>query len=199
VRLRTALAYAAFVLLAGAAHAETAIATFAGGCFWCMEPPFDALPGVLSTTSGYTGGSTTDPTYEKVAAGGTGHAEAVQIVYDPARVSYETLLDVFWHNVDPTAKDRQFCDTGAEYRAEIFVHDAEQRRLAEVSRAALQASGRLRQPIVTGIVEAGPFYAAEEHHQDYYEKNPLRYRYYRSRCGRDERLRELWGAEATAH
>jgi len=200
VRLSAAaLALIAAVLFAGIARAETAVASFAGGCFWCMEPPFDALGGVLSTTSGYTGGRTKSPSYEQVSEGDTGHVEAVQIVYDPKQVSYEKLLDVFWHNVDPTTKDRQFCDVGSPYRAAIFVQDAEQRRLAESSRAALQASGRLGHPIVTEILEAGPFYAAEEYHQDYYQKNPLRYRYYRGRCGRDARLRELWGEDAAAH
>jgi peptide-methionine (S)-S-oxide reductase len=194
-----ALAFVAAVLLAGIARAETTVATFAGGCFWCMEPPFDVLSGVLSTTSGYTGGRTQSPSYEQVSEGDTGHAEAVQIVYDPKQLSYEKLLDVFWHNVDPTTKDRQFCDVGSAYRATIFVHGAEQRRLAEASRAALQASGRFGRSIVTEIVEAGPFYAAEEYHQDYYQKNPLRYSYYRDRCGRDTRLRELWGKDAAAH
>ena len=194
-----ALAFVAAVLLAGIARAETAVASFAGGCFWCMEPPFDVLSGVLSTTSGYTGGRTQSPSYEQVSEGDTGHVEAVQIVYDPKQVSYEKLLDVFWHNVDPTTKDRQFCDVGSAYRATIFVHGAEQRRLAEASRAALQASGRFGHPIVTEILEAGPFYAAEEYHQDYYQKNPLRYSYYRDRCGRDARLRELWGEDAAAH
>ncbi|MCC6641629.1 MAG: peptide-methionine (S)-S-oxide reductase MsrA [Deltaproteobacteria bacterium] len=164
-----------------------------------MEPPFDALPGVLSTTSGYTGGSTPNPTYEEVSDGGTGHAEAVQVVYDPARIRYAQLLDVFWHNVDPTSKSGQFCDQGAQYRAEIFVHDAEQRRLAEVSRDALATSGRLPAPITTQVTDAGPFHPAEGYHQDYAAKNPLRYRYYRSRCGRDARLREIWGVETPAH
>jgi peptide-methionine (S)-S-oxide reductase len=181
------------------AGSDTATATFAGGCFWCMEPPFEALPGVLSATSGYTGGRTQDPGYEEVSAGGTGHAEAVRVVYDPARVSYEQLLDVFWHNIDPTAKGRQFCDVGSQYRSAIFFHDAEQQRLAEASRAALQASGRLPGPIATQISQAGPFYPAEAYHQDYARRNPLRYRFYRNGCGRDARLRELWGADAPAH
>lgn len=194
-----ALAVALLAAPGARAGSDTAIASFAGGCFWCMEPPFEALPGVLSATSGYTGGQTQDPGYEAVSAGGTGHAEAVRVVYDPARVSYEQLLDVFWHNIDPTAKDRQFCDVGSQYRSAIFVHDAEQQRLAEASRAALQASGRLPGPIATQISQAGPFYPAEAYHQDYARRNPLRYRFYRNGCGRDARLRELWGADAPAH
>src|SRR6185503_12726163 len=172
----------------GADAQELAKATFAGGCFWCMEPPFDALDGVVSTTSGYTGGQKVNPTYEDVSAGGTGHAESVQVVYDPRKVSYEKLLDVFWHNVDPTTRDRQFCDTGRQYRTAIFVHDEEQKRLAEESKRALEASNRLNQPIVTEIVPATTFYPAEEYHQDYYKKNPIRYKFYRYNCGRDRRL-----------
>jgi peptide-methionine (S)-S-oxide reductase len=181
-------------LAAGGARAATAEATFAGGCFWCMEPPFEKLDGVVSATSGYTGGQLPDPTYEQVSAGGTGHAEAVRIVYDPSRVSYEKLLEVFWRNIDPLAEDRQFCDVGSQYRSAIFVHDAAQRRLAEASRAALADSRRLPGPIATQIVDAGPFYPAEGYHQDYAKKNPLRYRFYRTSCGRDARLRELWGS-----
>ena len=165
-----------------------AVATFAGGCFWCMEPPFDKLDGVLATTSGYTGGSKVDPTYEEVSAGGTGHFEAVQVTYDPAKVSYDQLLEVFWRNVDPLDAGGQFCDRGEQYRTAIFVHDDEQRRLAEQSKQALVESQRLGGPIVTEIVAAGPFYPAEEYHQDYYEKNPLRYKFYRWNCGRDQRL-----------
>ncbi|HVP29606.1 MAG TPA: peptide-methionine (S)-S-oxide reductase MsrA [Myxococcota bacterium] len=187
-------------LVAGAAQGETATATFAGGCFWCMEPPFEALVGVVSVTAGYTGGHVPNPTYEQVSAGGTGHAESVQIVYDPSQVSYETLLDVFWHNVDPLAKDRQFCDVGHQYRTAIFVHGPEQRKLAEASRDALRASGPLQgRVIATEIVDAGPFYPAEEYHQDYYKKNPLRYRFYRATCGRDARLNEIWGDRAPPH
>jgi peptide-methionine (S)-S-oxide reductase len=187
-----------FASLAGAAPVAVspATATFAGGCFWCMEPPFDAIDGVVSTTSGYTGGTRANATYEEVSGGGTGHAEALQVVYDPARVSYEKLLEVFWHNIDPTARDRQFCDRGSQYRSAIFTHDETQKRLAEESRQALERSGTLPGPIVTEIVSAGPFYPAEEYHQNYYEKNPLRYRYYRHGCGRDARLRELWGDAA---
>lgn len=172
-------------------------ATFAGGCFWCMEGPFDELDGVVSTTSGYTGGRTRNPTYEDVSAGGTGHAEAVEIVYDPAKISYERLLEVFWRNVDPLDNGGQFCDRGSQYRTAIFVHNAEQRAAAEKSKAALRASGRLKGTIVTEIVDRGAFYRAEEYHQDYYQRNPLRYRYYRFSCGRDRRLKALWGEAAT--
>lgn len=168
-------------------------ATFAGGCFWCMEPPFDKLEGVISTTSGYTGGQKQDPTYQEVSAGGTGHAEAVQVVYDPEKISYAELLEVFWRNIDPTTPDRQFCDVGSQYRTAIFYHNEEQRRLAEQSKKALEESGRFNQPIVTEIVPATEFYVAEDYHQDYYQKNPLRYHFYRYACGRDQRLEEIWG------
>jgi len=168
-------------------------ATFAGGCFWCMEAPFDKLPGVTSVTSGYTGGHKKNPTYQEVSSGATGHAEAVQVVYDPAVISYGKLLDVFWRNIDPTVKDRQFCDVGAQYRAAIFTHDEEQRRLAEASKAELAKSKPFRENIVTEIVAASEFYPAEEYHQKYYQKNPLRYQYYRAGCGRDARLKQLWG------
>lgn len=173
--------------------AALARATFAGGCFWCMEPPFDKLDGVVSTTSGYIGGHTKNPTYGAVSAGGTGHAEAVEIAYDPVKVSYAKLLDVFWRNIDPTVRNRQFCDVGDPYRSAIFYHDAEQRRLAEQSKAALEKSRPFPQPIVTEIVAAGVFTPAEAYHQDYYLKNPVRYKFYRYRCGRDQRLEELWG------
>jgi peptide-methionine (S)-S-oxide reductase len=171
----------------------TAVATFAGGCFWCMQGPFDALDGVVSTTVGYTGGHVDHPSYEQVSAGGTGHVEAVQVVYRPERVGYDELLDVFWHNVDPLDAGGQFCDRGSQYRSAIFAHDAEQRRLAEASKQALTRSGRLPGPIVTEIRPATAFFPAEGYHQDYYRKNPLRYRYYRSGCGRDHRLEALWG------
>ncbi|MFW5636101.1 MAG: peptide-methionine (S)-S-oxide reductase MsrA, partial [Thermodesulfobacteriota bacterium] len=160
-------------------------ATFAGGCFWCMEPPFDKLDGVMSTTSGYTGGTEKDPSYKEVSAGATGHAEAVQILYDPEKISYETLLDVFWRNINPTTPNRQFVDVGAQYRSAIFYHDEEQRRLAEKSKAELAASGRFDQPLVTEIVPITEFYPAEAYHQDYYRKNPLRYKFYRYGSGRD--------------
>jgi peptide-methionine (S)-S-oxide reductase len=171
----------------------SAQATFAGGCFWCMEPPFDQLPGVISTTSGYTGGHKKNPTYQEVSAGGTGHAEAVQVIYDPKQVSYEKLLDVFWHNVDPTQQDGQFCDHGTQYRTAIFYHDEEQKQLAEAAKAKLQQHKPFKGEIVTEIVPAGEFYPAEEYHQDYATKNPIRYKFYRTGCGRDQRLRELWG------
>ncbi|MCW5889700.1 MAG: peptide-methionine (R)-S-oxide reductase MsrB [bacterium] len=170
-------------------------ATFAGGCFWCMEPPFEKLPGVLEVVSGYTGGSQQDPTYEEVSAGGTGHVEAVLVRYDPARVSYETLLEVFWRQIDPTDAGGQFVDRGAQYRSAIFVHDGEQRRLAEASKQRLAASGRFAKPIVTDVVAFERFWPAEEYHQDYYRKNPIRYRYYRYGSGRDRFLDEAWGAE----
>jgi peptide-methionine (S)-S-oxide reductase len=171
-------------------------ATFAGGCFWCMEEAFDKVDGVISTTSGYTGGTKVNPTYEEVSAGGTGHAESVDVVYDPAKVTYERLLDVFWHNVDPTTPDRQFCDRGDQYRSAIFYRNETQKRLAEDSKRAIEASGRLAAPIATQIVPATAFYPAEEYHQDYYEKNPLRYKFYKSGCGREKRLQQLWGDEA---
>ncbi len=194
-----AVAAAALTLAPAPARAAgksgTATATFAGGCFWCMEPPFEALPGVVSTTVGYTGGRTKDPSYEQVSAGGTGHAEAVQIVYDPQKISYEKLLDVFWRNVDPLTADAQFCDHGDQYRTAIFVHDAGQRRLADASKHALAASQRFERPIVTEIVAAGPFYPAEGYHQKYHVKNPARYKLYRWNCGRDQRLQALWGSE----
>jgi len=179
-----------------AAPAGSAVATFAGGCFWCMEPPFDKLDGVLATTSGYAGGTKANPTYQEVSAGGTGHTEAVQVLYDPKRVSYEKLLDVFWRNSDPTVKDRQFCDVGNQYRTSIFVHTDEQRRAAEASKAALEKSRPFKEPIVTPIVAATEFWPAEEYHQDYYVKNPIRYNYYRTGCGRDARLKQLWGSAA---
>lgn len=171
---------------------KLAKATFAGGCFWCMEPPFDELEGVISTTSGYTGGSLQNPSYEQVSYGGTGHLESVEVAYDPAKISFETLLDVFWHNVDPTDSGGQFCDRGDQYKTAIFFHDEEQRRLAEESKQKLVDSGRLKKPIVTPIRPATAFYAAEEYHQDYYKKNPIRYKFYRNRCGRDRVLEKLW-------
>ncbi|MGH6943497.1 MAG: peptide-methionine (S)-S-oxide reductase MsrA [Geminicoccaceae bacterium] len=207
-RLARALAAGALALLASAAVAQqpsstpavdgTAIATFAGGCFWCEEAAFDPVEGVISTTSGYTGGTTVNPTYHEVSAGGTGHAESVEVKYDPSKVTYQQLLDVYWHNVDPLDTGGQFCDRGNQYRTAIFVHDAEQRRLAEASKQALVDSKRFDgQPIVTEIVQAGPFYPAEDYHQNYYKKNPIRYKFYRWNCGRDQRLAELWGAAPT--
>ncbi len=172
---------------------KSAVAVFAGGCFWCMEPPFDKLPGVSSTTSGYIGGRVANPTYEQVSAGITGHTEAVQVRYDPSKVSYAKLLDVFWRNIDPVAVNRQFCDVGDQYRSAIFYRNAEEKRLVEASKRRIEASGRLKQPIATQIVAATTFYPAEDYHQDYYLKNPTRYKYYRFSCGRDQRLKALWG------
>lgn len=177
-------------------EASLAKATFAGGCFWCMEGPFDELEGVLSTTSGYIGGHKENPTYKDVSAGITGHTEAVQVVYDPKKITYEKLLDVFWVNIDPTVKDRQFCDHGSQYRSGIFYHNAEQQQLAEASKKQLEKDKPFDGMIVTEITEATEFYPAEDYHQDYYIKNPIRYKFYRYSCGRDQRLRELWGDRA---
>ena len=176
-----------------AAPAGTAKAIFAGGCFWCVESDFDKVPGVLSTTSGYIGGTVPNPSYEQVSAKQTGHAEAVEIVYDPARVSYDQLLNHFWRTIDPTTKDRQFCDAGFPYRTAIFTHDAEQAAAVRQSLAALEKSKPFKEPIVTVVLPATTFYPAEAYHQDYYKKNPVRYGYYRSSCGRDARLQQLWG------
>ena len=178
----------------GPAAAGLAKATFAGGCFWCVESDFDKVPGVNSTTSGYIGGKVANPSYEQVSAKSTGHAEAVEVVYDPKVVSYEQLVEYFWHTIDPTTKDRQFCDAGSPYRTGIFVQDAKQLAAAQASKAALDKSKPFKEPVVTEISMAGPFYAAEDYHQDYYKKNPVRYKYYRNGCGRDERLKQLWGA-----
>jgi peptide-methionine (S)-S-oxide reductase len=172
---------------------QYATATFAGGCFWCVEADFDKVEGVISTSSGYIGGTVAKPTYEQVSAGRTGHTEAVQVVYDPARVAYEKLVNYFWRTIDPTVKDRQFCDVGSQYRTGIFTHDAEQKRIAEASKAALEKSKPFKAPIVTEITAATAFFPAEDYHQDYYQKNPIRYGYYRGGCGRDKRLKELWG------
>lgn len=173
--------------------AKPARAIFAGGCFWCMEPPYDKLPGVISTTSGYIGGTTKNPTYEQIGTGRTGHTEAVLVEYDPAKVTYEKLLEVFWVNIDPTVKNAQFCDHGTQYRSGIFYLDEAQRKAAEASRATLDKTKPFKQPIVTEITKASEFYRAEEYHQDYYLKNPVRYKLYRNGCGRDARLKELWG------
>lgn len=178
---------------AAPASASSAAAVFAGGCFWCMQPPYDKLAGVISTTAGYTGGHTLNPTYRQVSAGGTGHAEAVRVVYDPRQVSYPKLLEVFWHNVDPLAQGRQFCDVGDQYRSAIFPIGGEQQREARASRQALQADPRFGQALATTIEPATTFYPAEDYHQSYYKKNPLRYKYYRHGCGRDQRLQEIWG------
>jgi peptide-methionine (S)-S-oxide reductase len=175
------------------AQSNLAKATFAGGCFWCMEHPYDELDGVVSTTSGYIGGHKANPTYREVSSGTTGHAEAVQVVYDPSKVSYEKLLMVFWMNVDPTDAGGQFCDRGSQYRTGIFYYTDEQKRLAEASKAALAKSKPFKEPLVTEITMATTFYPAEDYHQDYYIKNPVRYKFYRTGCGRDARLKALWG------
>ncbi|MEQ1438404.1 peptide-methionine (S)-S-oxide reductase MsrA [Fontimonas sp. SYSU GA230001] len=186
-------AFAAMTLcLSTAARAAESVATFAGGCFWCTESDFEKVPGVISVVSGYTGGRVEHPSYQQVSAGGTGHAEAVEVRFDPALVSYEQLLDIYWHSVDPYTPAAQFCDHGSQYRTAIFVHDDAQRRAAERSRDALQKQFPDRGPIVTEIVAATRFWPAEDYHQDYYRKNPVRYRYYRWSCGRDQRLDELW-------
>ncbi|MBC7709629.1 MAG: peptide-methionine (S)-S-oxide reductase MsrA [Rhizobacter sp.] len=171
----------------------TAKATFAGGCFWCVEADFDKIDGVISTTSGYIGGTVANPTYEQVSAKSTGHAEAVEIVYDPRKVTYDRLLEYFWRTTDPTAKDRQFCDAGTPYRHAIFAHGAAQLAAAKASLAALEKSKPFKEPIVTEVMLAPTFYPAEDYHQDYYKKNPVRYKYYRTGCGRDARLKQLWG------
>ena len=182
-------------VLAAASDGLT-VATFAGGCFWCVESDFDKVPGVVKTTSGYTGGSLDDPTYEQVSAGGTGHREAVQIYYDPKRVSYEGLLHIFWRSVDPTDAGGQFCDRGESYQSAIFAGTEEERRLARASKDALERSGVLEGTVVTPIEPAGEFYPAEEYHQDYYKKNPARYRFYRFACRRDARVQQIWGDQA---
>jgi len=174
-------------------------ATFAGGCFWCMQPAFDKVPGVVKTVVGYTGGDKAHPTYEEVSTGGTGHAESIEITFNPEKVSYQHLLDIFWHNVDPTTPDREFCDVGNQYRSEIFYHDAIQERLAKESEAAIEKTKTFKDPIVTRIVPATTFWPAEDYHQDYAQKNPVRYKFYRYNCGRDARLRELWGAASGGH
>ena len=196
-----ALAAVALALgLAGAASAAqtgkaaaTAKATFAGGCFWCMEEAFDPIPGVISTVSGYMGGKTRNPTYESVSTGGTGHAEVVQVEYDPSKVSYEKLLEAFWLNIDPTQRDGQFCDNGSQYRSAIFWHGDAQRKAAEASKVQVDRTKPFKAAVVTEIVPAAEFYRAEEYHQDFYKKNPVRYKFYKSGCGREARLQSLWG------
>ncbi len=187
----------ALALVASASFAQTppttARAIFAGGCFWCVEADFDKVEGVISTTSGYTGGNVPNPTYEQVSSKRTGHAEAVEVVFDPRKVSYEQLVEHFWHTIDPTTKNQQFCDVGSPYRTAIFALDAEQLRIAQASKARLEKTKPFKDPIVTEIVMAGPFYPAEDYHQNYYQQNPLRYTYYRTGCGRDARLKQLWG------
>jgi peptide-methionine (S)-S-oxide reductase len=170
-------------------------ATFAGGCFWCMESDFEKVDGVVSVVSGYTGGQKENPTYKEVSAGGTGHAEVVQVTYDPAKITYARLLSVYWKNIDPTVSDRQFCDIGDQYRTTLFYHNEEQRHLAETSKKILNTTKPFKEPIVTPIVPASTFYEAEGYHQDYHKKNPIRYKFYRTGCGRDDRLEALWGTQ----
>ena len=193
-RLVQSCGLAALLLFAAPApgSAQTAKATFAGGCFWCMEPPFDELDGVISTTSGYISGKTKNPTYEQVSTGTTGHTEALQVVYDPKKISYDKLLEVFWRNIDPLAANGQFCDLGSQYRSGIFYHDGNQKSAAEKSKKSIQA--RFKQPVATEITAATVFYPAEDYHQDYYKKNPVRYKLYSHGCGRAQRLEEVWGA-----
>ena len=179
-----------------AADGELAVATFAGGCFWCVESDFDTVPGVVETISGYTGGTVANPGYKQVTEGGTGHREAVQIRYDPKQVSYERLLHIFWRSVDPTDGGGQFCDRGESYQTAIFAGNEKERRLAEASKEALEQSTVLDEPVVTPIEPAGEFYPAEGYHQDYYTKNPVRYRFYRFSCGRDSRVQQVWGKQA---
>ncbi len=194
IRLVQSCGLAALLLLAAPApgSAQTAKATFAGGCFWCMEPPFDELDGVISTTSGYIAGKTKNPTYEQVSTGTTGHTEALQVVYDPKKITYEKLLEVFWRNIDPLAANGQFCDLGSQYRSGIFYHDGNQKSAAEKSKKSIQT--RFKQPVATEITAATVFYPAEDYHQDYYKKNPVRYKLYSHGCGRAQRLEEVWGA-----
>ncbi|UTW08787.1 peptide-methionine (S)-S-oxide reductase MsrA [Pseudomonas benzenivorans] len=177
------------------AAGEQGVAIFAGGCFWCTEADFDKLPGVISTTSGYTGGHAANPSYQQVSAGTTGHTEAVRVNYDPRKIGYAELLEYFWPTIDPLTANAQFCDHGSQYRSAIFYGNPEEKALAEASKAALQASGRFDRPIVTEILPTSTFYPAEEYHQDYHRKNPLRYTYYRNGCGRDDRLEQLWGKQ----
>ena len=178
-------------ILAGNSKTETAI--FAGGCFWCMEPPFDKLDGVISTTSGYTAGHKKNPTYKEVSAGNTGHTEAVQITFDPDKISYSELLKVYWKNIDPVAVNRQFCDSGNQYRSGIYFLNKSQQAAARKSLQQLEKNKPFKGTIATEILPASTFYPAEDYHQDYYQKNPLRYKYYRYSCGRDQRLEEIWG------
>ncbi len=195
----TAVLFASLVSIASLAaaddeaRADTRVATFGGGCFWCMEPPYDKLEGVISTTSGYMGGDVSNPTYEQVTRGGTGHVEVVQVEYDPTVIGFEELLDVYWVNVDPLTDNRQFCDAGESYRPVIFVHSERQRELAEASKQGVIDSGRFNQPVIVPIENAKAFWPAEDYHQDYYQKSSVSYKYYRWRCGRDQRLEQLWG------
>jgi peptide-methionine (S)-S-oxide reductase len=197
--LSVSVALLASTAFAAEPKPERASAVFAGGCFWCEETAFEGVAGVLSVTSGYSGGETKNPSYEQVSAGVTGHAESVQVIYDPAKISYAQLLEIFWHNVDPFAKNAQFCDHGTQYRSAIFYQGDEQRRAAWASKAKLEEQARFKGQIATQIVAASAFYPAEEYHQDYYKKNPVHYQAYRLGCGRDKRLKEVWGEAAGGH
>ncbi len=200
LRHRTVISALAFITTCtaaaftqGSGAAAPAKAYFAGGCFWCMEEAFEKVDGVIAVVSGYMGGSVADPTYDQVSAGQTGHAESVEVSYDPSKVTYQQLLTAFWHNVDPVTANAQFCDHGNQYRAAIFYGTEEEQRLAEDSRAKIEQAKRFTEPIVTQIVKASTFYPAEEYHQDFYKKNPIRYKYYKFTCGRAQRLEALWG------
>ena len=207
-RTRAARWLAPFALIAGIASAAAqttpvpqgakgdtavAVATFAGGCFWCVEEAFEKVPGVIRAVSGYIGGTVDKPTYEQVVTKTTGHYEAVQVTYDPSQVSYPQLVDWFWRNIDPVDARGQFCDKGSPYYSGIFTHDAAQKQIAEESKQTIEASGRLKEKIATKILPAGPFWVAEDYHQDYYKKNPHRYQYYKTACGRPSRLEQIWG------
>ena len=197
--LAIGLAAGAFAFGASPSSAERVSAIFAGGCFWCEETAFEGVPGVISVISGYTGGQKKNPTYEEVSAGGTGHAESVEVVYNPKQMTYAKLLDIFWHNVDPFQANGQFCDHGTQYRSAIFYRDEAQKREAEASKQKLESDPKFRGKIVTEIVPASTFYPAEEYHQDFYKKNPVRYHMYRAGCGRDARLKAIWGAAGGEH
>jgi peptide-methionine (S)-S-oxide reductase len=199
VLLALAVGVSAATFSWAASPPERATAILAGGCFWCEETAFEGVEGVQSVTSGYTGGQTKNPTYEQVSSGGTGHAESVEVVYDPAKISYERLLEIFWHNVDPTQANGQFCDHGTQYRSAIFYRDEAQRKAAEESKRKLEEQPRFKGKIVTQIVPASTFYRAEEYHQDFYKKSPARYQQYRQGCGRDARLKEIWGEAGGGH
>ena len=199
LRVLSALMFAACAAVAAASPADKASAIFAGGCFWCEETAFEGQPGILSVTSGYTGGHVQNPTYEQVSSGATGHAESVEVVYDPSKTSYEKLLEIFWHNVDPFQKDGQFCDHGTQYRSAIFYKDEAQKKAAEESKRKLEQDPKFKGKIVTQIVPASAFYPAEEYHQDFWKKSPARYYSYRAGCGRDARLKQIWGEAAGGH
>jgi len=197
--MRTVALMAMLMFTGGAYAAERGEAIFAGGCFWCMETAFEGVPGVLSAVSGYTGGTKKNPTYEEVSSGSTGHAESVKVTFDPSKISYAKLLDIYWHNIDPVSANGQFCDRGTQYRSAIFYLDDAQKKAAEDSKRAIEAKYHLGKPIVTEITRAGEFTAAEEYHQDFFKKSPVRYHTYRLGCGRDRRLKEVWGNDAPSH